>query len=497
MGALTFIIYDETFQIYNIKFTEEFLKMKEKGPDYTSYTFEHSQNINKISNDVLKMNLTRAQLADYLMHTFIYKYHRLSINDESHDGHQPFEDPILHKIKEYPILRNRPKRKLLCDGEIYNYKQLIESEQFSDKDIQSSCDVEVILPLYIKYGIEKTLNMLNGDFSFVLTENTNTFMLDTVNIFCARDKYGIRPLWYISNNRNFHMFTSDMVSVPEFILNDKNYKVAEVQPGTYWSFNTKNFNRYTDYTTLTKSISITKTSTSPHTLSIIYNQLKTLLKESCSLRLHNESYCILFDNNNHFDSYLLTSLLLYCEHEYLATDQYPAKDKDIHIFFNVNENNYNDDVIENYKNFINYTESKYTESHSNSLKIQYHIIICNDNSQQTNQKDTQTNYTYIFEYIKETLGTLNLKVMISTFGLNNVFNNTTIQTTPNKYGYEIRFPYLDDSFVNCIKNLDPILKEKRSYKANTKPIDKYIIRKSFEDMNLLPTQLLWSSYDDI
>jgi len=486
MGALTFIIYDETYQIYNIKFTEEFLKMKEKGPDYTSYHFEHSQNINKISKDLLKMNLTRSELADYLMHTFIYKYHRLSINDVSHDGHQPFEDPILHKIREYPELKLRPKRKLLCDGAIYNYKQLLESEQFSDKDIQSSCDVEIVLPLYIKYGIEKTLNMLNGDFSFILSENTNTFMLKTVNVFCARDKYGIRPLWYINNNNNFHMFTSDMISVPQFILNDKNYKVTEVQPGTYWSFNTKSFNRYTDYTSLTKSITLNSI-TSPDTLNIIYNNIKKLLFDACSIRIHDTSYGILFDNTNDFDSYLLTSLILSCENN----SDTVGDTKDIHIFFSINENNYDESMIYNYKKFIHFTETKYK-----SLNIHYHTVICTD--------ENYINNKGIFQYIKEniranikentngTFNTTNLKVIISTFGLNDVFNNNVLKTTPLEHGLEVRLPYLDDSFVNYIQNLDSILKEKRSYKANTKPIDKYIIRKSLEDCNLLPIELLWS-----
>ena len=475
MGALTFIIYDETYQIYNIKFTEDFLKMKEKGPDYTSYHFEHSQNINKISKDLLKMNLTRSELADYLMHTFIYKYHRLSINDVSHDGHQPFEDPIFHKIREYPELKIRPKRKLLCDGAIYNYKQLLESEQFSNRDIQSSCDVEIILPLYIKYGIEKTLNMLNGDFSLILTENTNTFMLKTINVFCARDKYGIRPLWYINNNNNFHMFTSDMISVPQFILNDKNYKVTEVQPGTYWSFNTKSFTRYTDYTTLTKSITLNSI-TSPDTLNIIYNNIKKLLYDACSIRIHDTSYGILFDNTNNFDSYLLTSLLLSCENDIGDT-------KDIHIFFSINENNYDETVVYNYKKFIDFTEAKYK-----SLNIHYHTIVCTDE----NYKNNHGIFKYIKENISEALNTTNLKVIISTFGLNDIFNNNILKTVPLTYGLEIRLPYLDDSFVDYIKNLDSILKEKRSYKANTKTIDKYIIRKSLEYSHLLPVELLWS-----
>lgn len=482
MGALTFIIYDETYQIYNMKFTEGFLKMKEKGPDNTSYTIEHSQNINKLSKDLLKMHLTRSELATYLTHTFIYNYHRLSINDESHDGHQPFEDPISHQVKWYPELKSRPKRKLLCDGAIYNYTQLIESEEFSEKDIQSSCDVEVILPLYIKYGIEKTLNMLNGDFSLVLTENTNTFILKTMNIFCARDKRGVRPLWYINNvKNNFFMFTSDMISIPEFITNDKNYNITEVPPGTYWSYHNKNFTRYTDYAPLTKSISLS-TKTDPQSLSIIYDNIKKLFCDACSSRCYTGNFGIIFDNRYLFDSYLLTSLMLECN---------KSNDNNIHIFFNVSEDEVStSNRITIYKTFITFLENKY-----NSSKLQFHIVVLQKNDKYSlNNKDNSDNeYNCVFKYIKDNLKDINLKVLVSSIGFDDVWNNKLKGNYKNNsHGFEIRLPYLDENIINYIRNLDTVLKEKRSYKANTKPVDKYIIRKSFDSDNVLPYELLWN-----
>lgn len=478
MGALTFLIYNENYQIYNIEFTKAFLNMKDFGPNNTTYHVEQSQNINKLSKDILKMNLTRSELSNYLIHTFIYKYHRLSINDSSPNGNQPFEDPILHKIKKYPDLRSRPHRKLLCDGEIYNYQDLLDNEQFNDKDIQSSSDVEVILPLYIKYGIEKTLNMLNGDFSLILTENTNTFVLKDIHIFAARDKYGIRPLWYIfSNTQNFYMFTSDMSSVPAFIQNDQNYKITEVPPGTYWNFTDKQFCRYTDYVTMQKTIDLgpnsignspkTVNKTDPETLNTVYTTIKQLMSNACKIRLCNQNFGILFSHDFIFDSYLLISLLLQECNKNNNTNE-------IHIFFTSDNTNIEDPNIVCYKQFIDFLENNY------NLNLHFHIVITNS-------------HFNIYDYIKDKLH-LNLQILFSNYGLNDIWFNKSINNTKIiKRNFEIRFPFLDYHLTDYIQNLDKILKEPRSYKANTKPIHKYIIRKSFDDTNILPLNILWSN----
>ena len=81
---------------------------------------------------------------------------------------------------KYPELRSRLKRRLLCNGEIYNYSHLVNTYKFTDRDLQSQNDVEVILPLYIRNfeqakgdsttAFVNTLNELDGDYSFLLDE---------------------------------------------------------------------------------------------------------------------------------------------------------------------------------------------------------------------------------------------------------------------------------------------------------------------------------------
>jgi asparagine synthetase B (glutamine-hydrolysing) len=62
-------------------------------------------------------------------------------------------------------------------------------------------DCEVIIHLYLKYGIEQALIMLDGVFSFILYDNRISNDLNN-KIYIARDPLGIRPLYYLKNKSN-------------------------------------------------------------------------------------------------------------------------------------------------------------------------------------------------------------------------------------------------------------------------------------------------------
>ena len=79
-------------------------------------------------------------------------FQRLSIMDLSQNGDQPFTDEKYHAS-------------LICNGEIYNYKELIKKYNLK---VNSGSDCEVILRMYLNFGIEKTLEELDGVFAFVI-----------------------------------------------------------------------------------------------------------------------------------------------------------------------------------------------------------------------------------------------------------------------------------------------------------------------------------------
>lgn len=100
-------------------------------------------------------------------------FHRLSIMDLSEAGSQPFS--------------SRSKTNLVCNGEIYNHRQL-KTDYIDRYDFVSDSDCEVILPIFEEYGIEKLMHYLDGEFAFVL-ERDGTF-------YAGRDPIGIRPLFF-------------------------------------------------------------------------------------------------------------------------------------------------------------------------------------------------------------------------------------------------------------------------------------------------------------
>lgn len=75
---------------------------------------------------------------------------------------------------------------MLCNGEIYNYKELIEKYQLP---VTTDSDCECILHLYKKLGIEQTIAILDGEFAFVIYDKVAKLL------HFARDRLGRKPLY--------------------------------------------------------------------------------------------------------------------------------------------------------------------------------------------------------------------------------------------------------------------------------------------------------------
>jgi asparagine synthase (glutamine-hydrolysing) len=157
------------------------------------------------------------------LNNLVLGFHRLAINGLNEKSNQPI------KINDIS---------LICNGEIYNYKYLYELMNIKPK---TDSDCEVIIHLYMRYGIEQLLQMLDGVFAFTLIDITKS------TIFIARDPLGVRPLYQLSNLINYSAigFASELKCLNEFInmdnsnnnnLVNKN-KITQFTPGTYSIFN--------------------------------------------------------------------------------------------------------------------------------------------------------------------------------------------------------------------------------------------------------------------
>ena len=152
----------------------------------------------------------------------IFGFHRLAING-------------LDTISDQPIEFNNCF--LICNGEIYNYKDLIKETNYTPK---TNSDCEIILHLYLNYGIKQTLNMLDGEFAFALLD------VSEKKLYYARDPYGVRPLYRFIDTHNFKNtigFASELKCLSDLFKGDTNNKniIKNVLPGSYTELNYNNY----------------------------------------------------------------------------------------------------------------------------------------------------------------------------------------------------------------------------------------------------------------
>jgi len=111
-------------------------------------------------------------------------HRRLSIIDLSVDGRQP-------------LFSSDKKMAIVFNGEIYNFKEL-RKELESSYVFGTKTDTEVILAAYKKWGVE-CLRHLRGMFAFAIWDR------EKKELFVARDRLGIKPLFYSVKNGTFYV----------------------------------------------------------------------------------------------------------------------------------------------------------------------------------------------------------------------------------------------------------------------------------------------------
>lgn len=165
-------------------------------------------------------------------------FNRLSIQDFSYHGHQPMQN------------RNADVS-IIFNGEIYNFRELRNELLKKDHVFESGTDTEVLLHMYLESGMERTLEKLNGMFSFAITD------MRSRKIYIARDRFGIKPL-YIADAGEAFLFASEIkaflpyhgftpklniAAVEEYMLFQNMMSdtllegVSQLEPGTMLEYN--------------------------------------------------------------------------------------------------------------------------------------------------------------------------------------------------------------------------------------------------------------------
>jgi asparagine synthase (glutamine-hydrolysing) len=121
-------------------------------------------------------------------------HRRLAIIDLSDTGRQPMSNP------DESIW-------IVYNGEIYNYKELREELRDLGHTFHSESDTEVIIHAYEEWGAD-CLSRFNGMWAFALWDSRRE------ELFCARDRLGIKPFYYSTIGGSF-LFASEIKALRE------------------------------------------------------------------------------------------------------------------------------------------------------------------------------------------------------------------------------------------------------------------------------------------
>ena len=138
-----------------------------------------------------------------------FGHNRLSVIDPE-NGKQPMS--AYYGNKKYTIVYN---------GEIYNCDELRHEIEKCGITLSTRCDTEIVLYSYILYG-EDCAKFLNGIFAFAIW--------DGEKLFCARDRFGVKPFYYSFKGSEF-IFASEikaMLSHPKITSDVDKFGLWEI-----------------------------------------------------------------------------------------------------------------------------------------------------------------------------------------------------------------------------------------------------------------------------
>ena len=467
-GIFTLLNYSEVNYDKFIKC--QFMKGKNRGPEFSD--LQH-----------ISMNA-------------IFGFHRLAINGLDDISNQPITIDNIH---------------LICNGEIYNYRELYKLMDVSPK---TNSDCEVIIHLYKRYGIKQTLKMLDGVFAFALCDNNHTNLES--NIYIARDPYGIRPLYFLNNTKETVKvigFASELKMLSDFCnQNPEELTISQFKPGTYSSFNLNKSALATWMNISNESYHEPGFSLNTMDMSWVNVGIQTYLIQSVEKRYLTTERPIACLLSGGLDSSLITALInelhkkntnepletysigLYGSEDlrnaqivskYIGTKHTEIIVTEQEMFDIIPELIY---TIESYDTTTirasigNYLLGKYISKNSNAK-----VIFNGDGSDELCGGYLYMNYCAdVIEFDKETR-----RLLADIYNFDVLRSDKCISSN----GLEPRTPFLDRSFVNFYLSIPPSIR----CHAHNSQVEKFLLRNAFSIDNfknsngkqILPDEILW------
>ena len=459
------IDYNETMRLY-----KKFNEIKPRGPDrFTLYNLESIQ--------------------------MLLGFHRLSIIDTSHKGDQPF----IHVDNNRTVYT-------CCNGEIYNYIQLIDKHNLNPS-LKKESDCKVVHELYLKLGLEKLCSELIGEFAFMIVDINNDGIdgVDSINnniVHIARDPLGVRPM-YVSYTDDSLYIGSELKGSPHAPCGSTSC-IEQVRGGHYASFyindiknglkpDYKCFYSVDDVKVSVGNIDIAKTLINKSLSECVIDRLMADVPIGFLLSGGVDSSLVCGIAANHLKPQRIRTFS--CGLETGSTDEPYAKKVAEHI------NSIHTHVVFTEKEFIEaipnivYTIETYDITSVRASVAQYlickwiksntdiKVLLCGDGSDELTK-----GYKYNHmapnaeEAQKDTLRLL--KDII-------YFDGKRADRGVAGNGIEARIPFLDHRFVNTYLSIEPSLTMPTIYEKTGKKLEKWLLRESFRESNIIPEEVLF------
>lgn len=170
--------------------------LRHRGPDDEGYLLIHTEKhrIVPCGGEQTDPRLGLPRMEEFSAESFdlAFGFRRLAILDLSPTGHQPMGN-------------DEGGLWVMLNGEIYNYLEMRQDLEGKGHTFRSQSDTETLLHGFEEYG-ESILHDLNGMFAFALWDQNRK------NLFCARDRIGIKPLYYYRDPSTF-LFASEIKGI--------------------------------------------------------------------------------------------------------------------------------------------------------------------------------------------------------------------------------------------------------------------------------------------
>lgn len=390
---------------------------------------------------------------------------RLSIVDVAR-GHQP-------------ILANGGSLGIICNGEIYNFRKL-RTRLSPTYRFKTKSDTEVILHLYQEKGPE-CVKELDGMFAFAL--------FDGDDLMLARDPIGIKPLYYGYHNDNLY-FSSELGAMTLAGVNE----VHEFPAGHYYTPE-EGFVQYYQIPGIEDHL-LTDIDQTCHLIreTFIKAVKKRLLADP---EIPVGSFC-----SGGLDSSLVAAIAAE-DIPHLHTFVVGMEDDDGDVSDDIKAARIAAKHIGSTHHELLFTEEEYyealpivikkLESYDPSLvrcaipcyftcKLAADYVTVVLTGEGADELFTGYHYMKHFPFDK-----LNMEARRCIGNLHNI-NLQRADRMGMFFGLELRVPFLDVDMVDLSMKIPPELKIREHEGAK---IEKWILRKAFEDTDYLPNEILW------